>query len=142
MTYRREAFCLEQGFKVFGWEWDLSLKDIGDSRIFEFGDFRLNEREQLLLKRGEPVSLTPKAFHILMVLVESHGHVVLKEDLLKKVWSDTFVEESNVTWNIHSLRRALGETGTVKFIATIPKVGFRFVAAVTEVGKEAQTKEP
>ncbi len=115
------------------------MKDFGPTqdkrsrRVFEFGDFRLDCADQLLLKRGDPVSLTPKAFQILLALVEQHGHVVPKTELLDKVWADTFVEESNVTWNIHSLRRALGETEATKFIVTVPRVGFRFVALVNEI---------
>ena len=112
------------------------MKEIGE-KIFEFGEFQLNVRERLLLKAGQTVPLTPKAFQILLILIESHGHVVAKDDLLKKVWADTFVEESNVTWNVHALRRALGETEKVKFIATVPKVGFRFIAPVTEIAPAA-----
>jgi DNA-binding winged helix-turn-helix (wHTH) protein len=115
----------ENGGEVLGRRWDISLKELSD-RVFLFGPFRLNPRERLLFKGEEVVPLTPKAFQILLALVESHGHVVHKEDLLKRIWTDTFVEESNLTWNIHALRRALGETDQSKFIATVPKVGFRF----------------
>ena len=119
------------------------MKDIGEPhksmrKVFEFGEFRLNVRDRLLLKQGQVVQLTPKAFQILQTLVESQGHVVAKDDLLKRVWSNTFVEESNVTWNIHALRRALGETGNSRFIVTVPKVGFRFVVPVVEVSDRSR----
>jgi TolB-like protein/Flp pilus assembly protein TadD len=113
--------------------------DLASFGVFEFGRFRLDAKERLLLKNGQPVSLAPKAFDILRILLENHGRVVSKDDLLNQVWRDTFVEEANVAWNIHALRRALGETAKAKFISTVPKVGFRFVAEVTPVTAAAKT---
>ena len=78
-----------------------------EDRIFEFGDFILAPKERLLLRGGEPVPLTPKAFDILVVLVNRSGHLVSKDDLLHEVWPDTFVEEVNLTVNISALRKAL-----------------------------------
>src|SRR5262245_5046578 len=68
--------------------------------LYEFGPFRLNARERLLLRDGESVSLTPKAFDLLLALVERHGHLLEKAELMKLVWPDTFVEEANVSYNI------------------------------------------
>src|SRR5215471_9322268 len=105
--------------------------------IYEFGLFRLDEAEHLLLRDGAAVPLTPKAFDLLLALVERHGHLLEKEELLKKVWPDTFVEEANLASNISLLRKALGdgENGH-RYIETVPKRGYRFVAQVREVEDE------
>ncbi|HEX4945548.1 MAG TPA: winged helix-turn-helix domain-containing protein [Blastocatellia bacterium] len=99
--------------------------------FYEFGPFRLEPDEHLLLRAGEVVPLTPKAFHLLLVLVERHGHLLEKEELLQLVWPDAVVEESNLTSNISLIRKALGdgENGQ-KYIETVPKRGYRFVAEV------------
>src|SRR5262245_52248128 len=106
-------------------------------RIYEFGAFCLDAVEHLLLRNGESVPLTPKAFDLLLTLVEHHGHLLEKDELLKKVWPDTFVEEANLASNISQLRKALGdgENGQ-RFIETMPKRGYRFVAGVKEVAVE------
>jgi DNA-binding winged helix-turn-helix (wHTH) protein/TolB-like protein/Tfp pilus assembly protein PilF len=104
-----------------------------DNRSYEFGRFRLNVAERVLLRDGEMVPLTPKVFDILLTLVENHGQVVSKEELMKRVWPDTFVEEGNLTQNISLLRKALGESpGGVQFIETVPRRGYRFVATISE----------
>ncbi|MCA1579541.1 MAG: winged helix-turn-helix domain-containing protein [Acidobacteria bacterium] len=104
-----------------------------DNRSYEFGRFRLNTAERVLLREGELVPLTPKVFDILLTLVENSGQVVSKENLMKRVWPDTFVEEGNLTQNISLLRKALGETpGGVQFIETVPRRGYRFVAVTSE----------
>jgi DNA-binding winged helix-turn-helix (wHTH) protein/TolB-like protein len=103
--------------------------DQTESQTYEFGRFSLNTAERVLLREGEPVPLTPKVFDILLVLVENGGHVVEKDDLMKRVWPSTFVEEGNLTQNISLLRKALGETPNgVQFIETVPRRGYRFVA--------------
>jgi len=100
-----------------------------DNHSYEFGRFRLKPAERVLLREGEPVPLTPKVFDILVTLVEHGGHVVAKDDLMKRVWPNTFVEEGNLTQNISLLRKALGESsGGVQFIETVPRRGYRFVA--------------
>jgi DNA-binding winged helix-turn-helix (wHTH) protein/Tol biopolymer transport system component len=101
--------------------------------LYEFGPFQLDTDERLLLRAGEVVSLTPKAFDLLLVLVEQPGHLLEKETLLKAVWPDSFVEENNLADNISKLRKALndGENGQ-KFIETLPKRGYRFLAEVRE----------
>lgn len=104
-----------------------------DNQSYEFGRFRLNVADRVLLREGELVPLTPKVFDILLVLVESSGQVVAKDDLMKRVWPNTFVEEGNLTQNISLLRKALGETpGGVQFIETVPRRGYRFVAETSE----------
>ncbi len=100
-----------------------------ENHSYEFGRFRLKTAERVLLREGEPVPLTPKVFDILVTLVEHGGQVVAKDDLMKRVWPNTFVEEGNLTQNISLLRKALGETpGGVQFIETVPRRGYRFVA--------------
>ena len=104
-----------------------------DSHSYDFGRFRLKVAERVLLREGELVPLTPKVFDILVTLVENGGQVVAKDDLMKRVWPNTFVEEGNLTQNISLLRKALGETpGGVQFIETVPRRGYRFVAETSQ----------
>lgn len=100
--------------------------------FYEFDRFRINVAERLLLRDREVVPLTPKVFDILLALIESSGHVISKDDLMKKVWPDSFVEEGNLTQNISLLRKALGEgQNGHKFIETIARRGYRFVLPVS-----------
>jgi Tol biopolymer transport system component/DNA-binding winged helix-turn-helix (wHTH) protein len=107
------------------------------NHIYEFGSFRLDVAERLLLREGETIQLQPKTFDLLLALVEHHGHLLEKDELLKLVWPDTFVEEANLSSNISLIRKALGdgENGQ-KYIETVPKRGYRFVAGVREIGAE------
>jgi len=99
------------------------------SEVYEFGNFRFNPAERYLLLNGEPVPLTPKAFDTLFALVTRSGHLVTKEDLLKEVWQDAFVEEATVVQNISTLRKVLSRDGPDNpFIETIPKRGYRLRA--------------
>jgi len=98
---------------------------------YQFGPYRLNVAQRVLTRDGEAVSLTPKATEILMRLVMNAGQLLEKDDLLKEVWPDTFVEEANLTQNIFTLRRALGDERAVpKYIETVARRGYRFVASV------------
>lgn len=107
---------------------------MGNKNSYHFGPYFLNGRESLLLREGSPVALTPKAFDTLVVLVRNSGHLVEKEDLMKEVWPETIVEESNLTQNIFTLRRVLREGDKEsKYIETVPRRGYRFVAPVKEV---------
>ena len=102
------------------------------SRPVEFGPFSLDRNERVLRREGQPVALRPKDFEMLLVLVENRGRIVDKEDLLKQVWPDTFVEEANLSHHIFTLRKALGEgEDEARYIETIPRRGYRFVAPVT-----------
>jgi TolB-like protein/DNA-binding winged helix-turn-helix (wHTH) protein len=104
-----------------------------DSHSYEFGRFRLKTAERILLREGELVPLTPKVFDILITLVENRGQVVAKDDLMKRVWPSTYVEEGNLTQNVSLLRKALGESpGGVQFIETVPRRGYRFVGDINE----------
>ena len=103
-------------------------------RVYEFGPFRLDAHEGMLLKDDLPVSLTPKVFDTLLLLVENCGHLVPKEEILNRLWPESFVEEINVNRNISTLRRALADSpADPVYIETVPKRGFRFVAPVVEV---------
>lgn len=113
--------------------------------LYEFGSFRLDVAERLLLRDGEVVPLKPKAFDLLLAFLQQPGRLVEKEALLKAVWPDSFVEENNLTDNISRLRKALGEgENGQKFIETVPKRGYRFVAEVKaqhELKKEFLVEE-
>jgi DNA-binding winged helix-turn-helix (wHTH) protein/Tol biopolymer transport system component len=101
------------------------------SHFYEFGPFRIDVAERLLLREGEAVPLTPKAFETLLLLVESAGHAVEKEELMKRLWPDTFVEEANLANNISLLRKALEENPNGhEYIKTVPRRGYRFVGVV------------
>jgi Tol biopolymer transport system component/DNA-binding winged helix-turn-helix (wHTH) protein len=98
-------------------------------QLYEFGPFRLDVDERLLMRDGRLTPMPPKVFDTLLVLVENSGRVVSKDELMQSLWPDTFVEESNLTQNISQLRRALGDANA-HYIETIPKRGYRFVAGV------------
>jgi len=102
--------------------------------IYEFDDFRLIPGEGLLLQNGEPISLSLKAFDTLVLLVERHGHLVQKSELIEEVWEDAFVEEAAVSRCVWTIRNALGEDPkSARFIQTIPRRGYRFVFPVSIV---------
>ena len=102
----------------------------------EFGRFRLDRTERLLFQDGTPVPLSPRLFDTLSILVENSGHVVEKDELMQRVWADVAVEENNLAQNISALRRILGDTlADPKFIETIPKRGYRFIAPVRDVSE-------
>lgn len=105
--------------------------------FYEFGSFRLDARRRLLLRENEPVSLTPKAFDTLLVLVQQRNRVLEKDELMTAIWGDTIVEESGLARNISVLRKLLGENKDEhQFIITIPGRGYQFVAAVREGNEE------
>lgn len=104
-----------------------------NNHFYEFGAFRLDAQERVLWRANRPVPLTPKVFDLLLVLVENRGRLLEKDELLQKVWPDSFVEEANLSVNISVLRRALGEVaGETQFIETVPRRGYRFMAEVRE----------
>lgn len=96
--------------------------------MYYFGSFSLNQAEKQLLRHGEPVRLAPKAFDLLLVLIRNQGNLVTKERLLAEVWPHVFVEEANLSVNVASLRKALDEGDKQRYIQTVPKRGYRFVA--------------
>jgi DNA-binding winged helix-turn-helix (wHTH) protein/TolB-like protein/cytochrome c-type biogenesis protein CcmH/NrfG len=103
-------------------------------RIFEFGPFRLVESERQLFKDGQSLQLSPKVFETLLVLVENCGRLVEKQELMSRLWPDSFVEDINLNRSISSLRKVLGETASSPlYVETVPKSGYRFLAPVVEL---------
>ncbi|MGH9769956.1 MAG: winged helix-turn-helix domain-containing protein, partial [Blastocatellia bacterium] len=113
------------------------------NHFYKFGPFRLDPVERLLLRAGEVVPLAPKAFETLLALVERHGRVWEKDELIKRIWPDTFVEEGNLAQHIFTLRRALsdGQNGC-QYIETIPRRGYCFVAEVREERDDLIVDDP
>lgn len=108
-------------------------------RFYEFDRFRIDVTERVLMCEGELAPLTQKAFEVLLALVERRGQIVSKEELMEKVWPDTFVEEGNLAQNIYTLRKALGQTPNGEgYIATVPRRGYRFAANVRESFEEEE----
>jgi TolB-like protein/DNA-binding winged helix-turn-helix (wHTH) protein/Tfp pilus assembly protein PilF len=98
-------------------------------RLYQFHRFRLDPEERVLFDEDKRVVLAPKLFETLLALVESGGRIIEKEELMRRIWADSFVEENNLNKNISALRKLFGEQN---FIETIPKRGYRFAAEVTE----------
>ncbi len=117
--------------------------------IYEFGPFRLDSADKTLWQDGQPVPLTPKAFDTLLILVENNGHLVEKDELIRRLWPDSFVDENSLPQNIYLLRKALekgspaqlgqgplgeGQLGQIqRYIVTVPRRGYRFIAPVRKV---------
>jgi len=119
------------------------MRQVASNTVYEFGPFRLELREHRLLRRGAPIPLTGKAFQTLRVLVEARGNLVSKQDLMTAVWPETSVEENNLDRNISTLRKALGEQSSGRpFIETVPRVGYRFLAPVTDSNSISPSPPP
>ncbi len=104
--------------------------------MYDFGPFRLDARKHLLLRGGQPVGLAPKALETLLLLVESSGRVLEKDELMNKLWPDTVVEEGNLAQHIFTLRKVLGEgPSDHRYIVTVPGSGYRFVAEVRKASE-------
>jgi len=109
--------------------------------LYKFGSFQLDPTEHLLLRKGQTVPLTPKTFDLLVFLVAHRGRLMTKDQILSAVWPESFVEEANLTVAVSALRKALGERpGEKQYIDTVPKKGYRFTAAVTEVEGSEKTE--
>jgi DNA-binding winged helix-turn-helix (wHTH) protein len=105
--------------------------------LYRFGQFALDSRKRTLSREDSAVSLTPKAFDVLLFLVQNPNRLVTKEELLQAVWGDTFVEEGNLTQYISHLRKALGgNSEDDRLIVTISRKGYQFTARVTVVAQE------
>jgi pimeloyl-ACP methyl ester carboxylesterase/DNA-binding winged helix-turn-helix (wHTH) protein len=112
------------------------MKD-GSGKIYEFGRFSVDPAERLLFDGQATIPLAPKAFDTLLLLIENGGHVLSKEEIMESVWADSFVEENNLAQNISILRKALGEgVGGAKFIETVSKRGYRFIAPLRRFAPE------
>src|SRR2546423_166917 len=109
-------------------------------QIFRFGPFQLDIGEHLLHRDGEIVSLTRKAFETLALLVQNSGHVLLKEEMMETIWPDSFVEEATLAQNVFTLRRVLGESPMqAQYIETVPRLGYRFIAKVSQLQSDHPT---
>src|SRR5215204_6430163 len=95
-------------------------------QYYEFDQYRLGTTERLLTRSGEVVSLPPKAVELLFALVENHSHLVTKQELIERIWPDSFVEEANLSRNIFLLRKVFNGDGK-SFIETYPRRGYRFM---------------
>jgi eukaryotic-like serine/threonine-protein kinase len=112
------------------------------SKLYCFGEFVLDPRRRTLSRAGAPVSLTPKAFDVMLFLIQNPNRLVTKEELLLAVWGDTFVEEGNLTQYISHLRKALGDNSEeTRLIVTIARKGYQFTARVTVVAEAADSAE-
>jgi DNA-binding winged helix-turn-helix (wHTH) protein len=124
--------------------------DTDKRTVYEFGDFLLESGQRRLLRResgesggGQPLALTPKAFDTLLLLIEHRGETLDKDTLLSRIWSGVIVEENSLTQNISTLRQVLGEMRTEnRYIATVPRKGYRFVGQVTERAAPTGPRSP
>lgn len=113
-----------------------------ETNKFEFGDFLLDAKEKNLLRGGKPLQITPKAFQLLLVLIEKHGRLVEKDELMNAVWADSFVEEANLAFTVGLLRKALSDNAQEpRFIETVPKRGYRFIADVKRIKTEEEISD-
>src|SRR5215468_9287936 len=110
------------------------------SNLYAFGEFCMDPQNRVLRLRQEPVALTPKAFEVLLLLVQHSGQIVSKDELMRTVWPDSFVEESNLTQTVFMLRKALGETGNQRYILTVQGRGYRFAAEVKTIAENGYAK--
>src|ERR1044072_1925000 len=109
-------------------------KSIQSEVVYELGCFRVDPVNRRLLRDGEAVPLTAKAFDLLLLLIESNGRLLGKEEIMQRIWSQSIVEEGSLTNNISTLRKALGETAKpYQFIVTVPGYGYKLVDPVKEV---------
>src|SRR5215470_6327967 len=109
-------------------------------RIYEFDDFRVDTGQFLLMRAGQSTAITPTVFKILLTLLEQAGQIVSKDEMIKCVWPDSFVEEGNLNRNVSTLRKALQERPCDhRYIETIPKTGYRFVAPVRSIEYQPPT---
>src|SRR5260370_31511504 len=111
-------------------------------KLYNLGEFRVDVQNRALRRGQEPVPLTPKAFEVLLMLVQNSGQVITKDELMQAVWPDSFVEEANLSQTVFVLRKALGETSEQRYIMTVPAKGYRFIAPELEAGAESFIPAP
>jgi pimeloyl-ACP methyl ester carboxylesterase/DNA-binding winged helix-turn-helix (wHTH) protein/class 3 adenylate cyclase len=114
--------------------------ELGELNIYSFGGFEINGGERILRGASDTIALPPKVFDTLLMLVMNAGRVLSKERMLDEIWEGSFVEENNLAQNISVLRKVLGESTHTKFIETVPKFGYRFVAPVSQVSPDVTTE--
>ena len=113
------------------------------NHLYRFGEFTVDADQRVLLRQGKPLVLAPKVLETLLTLVQNGGRIIEKEELMKRLWPDTFVEESNLTYCIVQLRKTLGDQARhPRYIETIPKRGYRFIVDVEHPeGRSAEITE-
>ena len=117
-----------------------AVKQEPTTAFYEFGPFLVDTRKCVLMREGEVVPLSLKAFEILLELIQHQGQMLEKQELLKRVWPDTVVEENSLARSISSLRKALDEQPNEhRYILTVPGRGYRFVASVREAQNGSET---
>ena len=111
----------------------------GPKVLYEFGPFRVDPDKQVLLRENQPISVTPKTFETLLILIRRSREDVSKDALMSELWPDSFVEESNLKQNIFMLRKALGDTPENRnYIVTLPGKGYRFAAEVRTITQDGE----
>src|SRR5690349_3780709 len=119
------------------------LSEVNGTVDYRFDRFTVNEKNRLLYRDNEEISLTPRVFDILLVFLANPGRVLEKDELIDKVWDAKFVEEGNLSRNVSTLRKALGGNARDhRFIVTVPGRGYRFVADVRRVSDEKKSSIP
>ncbi|MGB6829711.1 MAG: winged helix-turn-helix domain-containing protein, partial [Terracidiphilus sp.] len=111
------------------------------NHLYQFGEFSLDAQSRILKRAGAKTPMTPKAFDALLLLVQNAGRLVTKDELMKAVWQDSFVEESNLTQTIFMVRKALDETSDRRYILTVQGQGYRFLVPVTEAANQAPEQD-
>ena len=114
----------------------MSVTEVVAGVSYTFGPYRLDPEQATLFREGEPIPLTPKVFDTLRVLVENAGRLLSRQELLEEVWPDSIVVDGTLSQNIWVLRTALGEDEETKDIETVPRRGYRFIAAVQRIAPE------
>ena len=123
-------------------DWRKSMSAL-ENPVYRFRGFELEPAERRLSEAGKSIALTPKVFDTLVLLVQRAGHVVSKDELMKVLWPRGYVDESNLTKHIWFIRRALGDgEHDSRFIETVPKLGYRFIAPVTLGGQTLSLPPP
>lgn len=113
-----------------------------NKKTYEFDGFTLDLERKFLLRGGQRINLQPKVYDLLTVLIEKNGELVSRDELMKAVWKDTFVEETNLRFCIHALRKTLGKNADGKdYVETIPKRGYRFTAEISENFAETEREK-
>lgn len=121
---------------------DPFMRRDAETIVYEFKGFRLDRAERLLLHHGRPIQLKPKIFDLLLYLVERQGQLVEKDELMREIWPNTIVEENNITVSMSMLRKILGEDrGGRKFVETVARRGYRFVAEVKEISRDRSSSD-
>src|SRR5262245_20544534 len=110
--------------------------------LYQFGVFAVDTDQRVLLREGKPQPLAPKIFETLLILVENNGRIVAKDELMNRLWPDSFVEEANLTFNIQQIRKCLGDNARKPlYVETIARRGYRFIADVKTYFPDSESRD-